>query len=91
MIEHKLFYPNKELWADAAINSMDEYNRLQNFAKNDYEGFWDSFAKEKITWKKPYSKVLDESNMPFVRWFEGGRSEERRVGKECRSRWSPYH
>src|SRR2546430_12229632 len=22
---------------------------------------------------------------------EGTRSEERRVGKECRSRWSPYH
>ena len=22
---------------------------------------------------------------------EFGRSEERRVGKECRSRWSPYH
>ena len=22
---------------------------------------------------------------------EVGRSEERRVGKECRSRWSPYH
>src|SRR3712207_6126064 len=25
---------------------------------------------------------------PFTRAF---RSEERRVGKECRSRWSPYH
>src|SRR5256885_11928086 len=25
---------------------------------------------------------------PFHRF---GRSEERRVGKECRSRWSPYH
>ena len=27
-------------------------------------------------------------------WNEDGkgmRSEERRVGKECRSRWSPYH
>src|SRR2546426_11970752 len=24
-------------------------------------------------------------------WIAGGRSEERRVGKECRSRWSPYH
>jgi len=30
-------------------------------------------------------------------WFDRGllwcfgRSEERRVGKECRSRWSPYH
>ena len=23
--------------------------------------------------------------------FVGLRSEERRVGKECRSRWSPYH
>src|SRR5258708_33095914 len=23
--------------------------------------------------------------------FDGERSEERRVGKECRSRWSPYH
>ena len=22
---------------------------------------------------------------------DDGRSEERRVGKECRSRWSPYH
>src|SRR3712207_9060131 len=23
--------------------------------------------------------------------YQGNRSEERRVGKECRSRWSPYH
>ena len=23
--------------------------------------------------------------------FNSARSEERRVGKECRSRWSPYH
>ena len=35
-------------------------------------------------------------NIPFLK-FCGGllllwiRSEERRVGKECRSRWSPYH
>ena len=35
---------------------------------------------------------------PDVRYSQGGegsmavaRSEERRVGKECRSRWSPYH
>ena len=28
------------------------------------------------------------SVIPNVNW---GRSEERRVGKECRSRWSPYH
>ena len=27
----------------------------------------------------------------IVRWPRDARSEERRVGKECRSRWSPYH
>ena len=31
----------------------------------------------------------------FLRWIGKNvsdlRSEERRVGKECRSRWSPYH
>src|SRR5258706_6252560 len=33
----------------------------------------------------PSLLLLDEA-------FEGlARSEERRVGKECRSRWSPYH
>ena len=26
-----------------------------------------------------------------VEMLEQARSEERRVGKECRSRWSPYH
>ena len=26
-----------------------------------------------------------------ARRLHGRRSEERRVGKECRSRWSPYH
>ena len=25
------------------------------------------------------------------RYSKNARSEERRVGKECRSRWSPYH
>ena len=35
-----------------------------------------------------------ERGFCLVRFFpheQGWRSEERRVGKECRSRWSPYH
>src|SRR2546430_5836855 len=28
---------------------------------------------------------------PIIPAMQAGRSEERRVGKECRSRWSPYH
>ena len=36
--------------------------------------------------------VKDEKHYDkFDRAFAAYRSEERRVGKECRSRWSPYH
>ena len=37
--------------------------------------------------------ILDYSlNKEQRKYLESkGRSEERRVGKECRSRWSPYH
>ena len=31
-------------------------------------------------------KVFEKENLEII-----PRSEERRVGKECRSRWSPYH
>src|SRR3989475_8620115 len=34
---------------------------------------------------------LNEGVQFVGRPLSGGRSEERRVGKECRSRWSPYH
>src|SRR5258708_23610743 len=38
---------------------------------------------------------IDQHTRPFTlrNFFErlADRSEERRVGKECRSRWSPYH
>ena len=30
-------------------------------------------------------------NMNLFGYGQPSRSEERRVGKECRSRWSPYH
>ena len=39
-----------------------------------------SVIKEQI---KNYTAKLETTDV--------GRSEERRVGKECRSRWSPYH
>ena len=34
---------------------------------------------------------LQEDVLPESADYEFNRSEERRVGKECRSRWSPYH
>ena len=41
-----------------------------------------------------YAKQLNITNFKHtivVRNNKNLRSEERRVGKECRSRWSPYH
>src|SRR5256885_2493769 len=38
----------------------------------------------------PYRIILDSNaRTPLTSYVV--RSEERRVGKECRSRWSPYH
>src|SRR2546427_12235870 len=39
----------------------------------------------------PYRLDLFDSEIESIRSFDPDRSEERRVGKECRSRWSPYH
>ena len=37
------------------------------------------------------ARVMIGSSGGGVNLMSEGRSEERRVGKECRSRWSPYH
>src|SRR2546429_5825123 len=42
----------------------------------------------------PVTAIMDEARVdpdPAFRREIMKRSEERRVGKECRSRWSPYH
>ena len=37
-------------------------------------------------------KIMAGTDTEVDHWLSGkDRSEERRVGKECRSRWSPYH
>ena len=43
--------------------------------------------------KKPFNSKSECNGdaMAEVLFNIQGRSEERRVGKECRSRWSPYH
>jgi propionyl-CoA synthetase len=38
---------------------------------NDPNGFWGE-AAENVHWYKKWDKVLDDSNVPFYRWFSGG-------------------
>src|SRR6266404_9797993 len=46
---------------------------------------WDAFEAEAAP-----VLLIDEIDKADIE-FHNLRSEERRVGKECRSRWSPYH
>jgi len=61
---------------------------------------WDEIALEKVTELLSRKLVTGEREMIAQIYLKRGclvpmhsheRSEERRVGKECRSRWSPYH
>ncbi len=79
-MSEKIYYPNPDFAKDARINSMDQYHALMEEAKSDYEGFWKRYADEKINWYAPYSKVLDESDAPFYKWFTEGKLN---VSNQC--------
>ncbi|WP_216170711.1 acetate--CoA ligase [Polynucleobacter bastaniensis] len=72
MQENRVFNPPADFIKSAAISGMDAYNKLCAEANNDYDGFWSRLAKENVFWKKPFTKVLDESRAPFYKWFEDG-------------------
>ena len=45
-----------------------------------------------LSWAMSVVAQDKEKTVEYWGWVEDFvRSEERRVGKECRSRWSPYH
>ncbi|WP_331774159.1 acetate--CoA ligase [Sulfurospirillum sp. 1612] len=69
----EIFEPNREFSRKARIKNMCEYKELCYQVDDDYEGYWDKLAKEKIDWFEPYDKVLDESEAPFYKWFVGGK------------------
>jgi len=47
------------------------YQEIYTRSLEDPEGFWTEAAKD-IDWYKPAEKILDDSNIPFYRWFQGG-------------------
>ena len=72
-------------YMDLKINNIDESRLVLSFpdtaAINSFSDdgiFYTEDSRLKIGWKLDLKEEED-------------RSEERRVGKECRSRWSPYH
>jgi acetyl-CoA synthetase len=70
--ELKTYLPPAGLVANAAVSGMAAYEALCKEAEADYEAYWGRLARELISWKKPFTKVLDEGEAPFFKWFEDG-------------------
>jgi acetyl-CoA synthetase len=70
--EHRVFPPSAEFVKQANVSGMDAYNALCAEAERDYTGFWARLAREELTWTRPFTQVLDESNAPFYKWFHDG-------------------
>jgi len=64
--------PPAEFVRKAAVSGMAAYEALCKKVDTDYEGFWAEQARRLLSWKKPFTKVLNESEAPFFKWFEDG-------------------
>ncbi|HEY8242462.1 MAG TPA: acetate--CoA ligase [Casimicrobiaceae bacterium] len=69
--EHRHFDPPKSFVDQATLKKAD-VDRLHAEAARDFEGYWARLARENLAWHRPFTKVLDESNAPFYRWFHDG-------------------
>ena len=86
MHENRVFNPPKKLSENAYIKNLKEYQQLCDSAEADYEGYWAGLARDLIDWKKPFTKILNEDNAPFYKWFDDG---ELNVSYNCIDRHLP--
>ncbi|MEO3692302.1 acetate--CoA ligase [Roseateles paludis] len=68
-----IYAPSADWVAQAHVKGEAGYQALVAEAERDYEGFWARLARELISWQTPFTKVLDQSNAPFFKWFEDGK------------------
>ncbi len=67
-----LYQPHPDFVKQAHVSGMDAYHALCAKAEKDYPGYWADLAREYISWKKPFSQALNDSQAPFFKWFEDG-------------------
>jgi acetyl-CoA synthetase len=70
--ELKTYLPSAASVAGAHVQGMAAYQALVQEAETDYAGFWARQARELLSWKTPFTQVLDDSEAPFFKWFEDG-------------------
>tara|TARA_Y100001968_G_scaffold330263_1_gene381614 strand:- start:5122 stop:7098 length:1977 start_codon:yes stop_codon:yes gene_type:complete len=72
--EQRVFSPSINESRKSKITSMASYQQMVDKFKNDPEKFWGEAAKNELHWFEPFDSVLDWSNPPFARWFDGGKT-----------------
>ena len=70
--ELKTYLPPATLVANATVSGMAAYQALVDEAERDYEGYWARLARQFVSWKTPFTQVLDSSKPPFFKWFADG-------------------
>ena len=82
---------NKNTWRGDPFYELKMLRIYSDWAKTPLEkGIRKSIDEIEATGLR-YRVTERANNMAVGSWQGASRSEERRVGKECRSRWSPYH
>ena len=71
--EDRLFPPAEAFSSAAHIPSREAYDALYAKSIADPEAFWAEVADE-FTWYKKWDSVLDRSEAPFFKWFDGGQT-----------------
>ena len=66
-------------------------NNTINEIKNSLEGINSRITEAEERISDLEDKIVEITTVEQNKGKRMKRSEERRVGKECRSRWSPYH
>ena len=69
--EDRKFTASPEFTAKARLNQ-PQLEQLRREAQADPEAFWANLARQELSWKKPFSAVLDSSKAPHYRWFYDG-------------------
>jgi acetyl-CoA synthetase len=70
--ENRVFPPADAFVRQANVPGMEAYRKLCADAERDFTGFWGRLAQEHVLWRKPFTRVLDESKAPFFKWFDDG-------------------
>lgn len=65
-----MIYPSDKVLKNANVKEYDEAYRRST---EDPDSFWEEQA-DYLSWYRRWDKVLDKSNPPFYKWFEGGKT-----------------